>query len=280
MKLIFPLLLMYSLTYGQNQEQKVLIYNIGFGSLTSGIGAIINKPKQGNWKACFLKGIWQGGIGGVLHYTSKKTLCLVNKEENLIYAWPAKLLHHAGSSIIENAALNEPFLQNWNLDFGPIRFDFSISGSKPFRMRLLPYSIYSTIAGSRNGQFDFSTTLLTGNMSFRSNHWWQLDALGLSYGRAYGYVDDEEKYHTISHELVHQFQFNEYQVFNSWLNSLGQKVKSEKVQAVFKKYIYMDLPYFVPFYKLEGEHEINNFYKNFYEFEAQRFSTNRYVPIK
>src|SRR5690242_8452353 len=114
---LFYLSIFFSLAvYGQNQQQRVLLYNVGFGGFTSAIGAIINKPKKANWKPYFVKGLWQGSIGGVISFAGKNTTYLINKDKQLLYAWPSKFLHSAGSSIIENAALNKPFLQNWNID--------------------------------------------------------------------------------------------------------------------------------------------------------------------
>lgn len=60
----------------EHQERTVFVYNAAFGGITSGIGGIINRPKEVNWKKAFLKGLWQGGIGGLLNYTGKKTLYL------------------------------------------------------------------------------------------------------------------------------------------------------------------------------------------------------------
>ena len=77
--------------------------------VTSGIGAIINKPKNTNWKHAFVHGAWQGSVGGLLNYTAKKSLYFINKKQNDAYAFPAKILHAAGSSIIENAALYNKF---------------------------------------------------------------------------------------------------------------------------------------------------------------------------
>jgi hypothetical protein len=279
MRFVLILLLVANVSFGQPQEHKVLFYNIGFGGLTSGIGAVINKPKGSKWTHYFIKGLWQGSIGGALHYSAKKTIYLVNKNENLVYAWPAKLLHHAGSSIIENAALNEPFLQNWNIDFGPARFDFALKGEKKFRVRFLPWSIPSYLMGISNGRFDVRTTLLTGNLAYRSKYYLPKGSNGISYGRAIGYIADEDKHFYIAHELVHQFQFDEYQVFNSWLKPLEPKVSNWKVKALFDKYIYLDIPYFLAFYGLEGIRYDSSYYRNFYEFEAERFATNKYVPI-
>lgn len=70
-----------STCFSQKQERIILMYNVGFGGITSGIGAVINKPKGANWKKHFLKGFWQGSIGGFINYGSKKTLYLNNSNQ-------------------------------------------------------------------------------------------------------------------------------------------------------------------------------------------------------
>lgn len=280
MKYFYLLLLLPVFCVGQRQEEKLLIYNVAFGAVTSTIGALINKPANSSWKQVALKSLWQGSIGGLLHYGGKKSLYLINKHQSLGYAWPAKLLHNAGSCIIENAALNQPFLQNWNIDVGPVRFDFSFNGKKPFTARFLPWSIYCVIAGSQDGRFDLRTTLLTGNIAFASDSVLGYSDLGYSYGRSIVYVRNHPfTNRVIAHELVHQFQYNDYMALNTWLAPLQSTIKSERLKTIFKKYIYLDIPWFVPTYIIEGEHSPVEYYRNFFEFEAERFATNQYVYI-
>ena len=286
-KITTTLLLIFHLNlFAQHQERTLFVYNIAFGGISSGIGAIINRPKEVNWKKAFLKGFWQGDIGGLLNYTGKKTLYLVNKNQKDIYAWPAKLLHASGNSIMENAAMYEPFLQNWNIDYGFLRFDFSFGTQRKFKVRLLPDAVLATILADEYGRFDLATSLRTGEIIFKSHK--ELDlpntpvASGVTFGRAIVYVDTPQTHYTkgriIAHEIVHRFQYNEYQIFNTWLNPVAKKVKSKSLQTIFSKYIYEDIPYlFVPYYII-GLHAGPHFYRNFYEFEADRFATNAYVP--
>jgi hypothetical protein len=282
--LLFILLKTHS-SIAQHQERQVFFYNVGFGGFTSGIGALINKPKGNNWKHTFVKGFWQGSVGGLLNYASKKTLYLNNKNQSNDFSWPSKILHNASTSIMENAALNEPFLQNWNIDYGLLRFDFSLNKTKKFKARLLPEAIYAIIKVSRYGKFDFKNTLQTGNIVFSSDNLLILPngnyETGLSYGRAIVFVDNFpnniNKYQLLAHEIIHQYQYGEYQIFNTWLKPLEKKVLSKTLQTIFTKYIYVDIPYIVLPYNLEGRYAYPHYFKNFYEFEAQRFSTNKFV---
>jgi hypothetical protein len=286
-KITITLLLFLHLNvFAQHQEQTVFVYNIAFGGISSGIGAIINRPKEVNWKKAFLKGFWQGDIGGLLNYTGKKTLYLVNKNQKDIYAWPAKLLHAAGNSIMENAAMYEPFLQNWNIDYGLLRFDFSFGKQRKFKVRLLPEAVVATILAAKYGRFDLTTSLRTGEIIFKADKELVLPntpiASGVTFGRAIVYVDAPQSYYTkgriISHEIVHRFQYNEYQIFNTWLNPVAKKIKSKSLQTIFSKYVYPDIPYFFVPYYIIGLHAGPHIYRNFYEFEAKRFATNACVP--
>lgn len=81
----------------------------------------------------------------------------------------------------------------------------------------------------------------------------------------------------IAHEIVHQFQFGEYQILNSWLQPVSKNIKSRWVKKIFTDYVYLDLPYSNAFYLTQKQNQNQSYYKNFYEFEAERFATNKFV---
>jgi hypothetical protein len=284
-KLLLALLLIPGMMMAQNQERKVLMYNIGFGGFTSGIGAVINKKKTENWKKTFVRGFWQGSIGGALNYSSKKTCYLIYKKDKPGFALPARIISSAGNSIIQNAALNEPFLKNWSLDYGLLRFDYRGGNTKKIQVRLLPMAFASSIIALPQGKLDLATTLITGVMAFKSNG--PISTLrgehnGINYGRAFIYSSDpfnsdSLKNHIISHEIIHEFQYREYMVFNAYLKPQADKMKLTGLKKVFTRYLYPDIPYFGLFYMLEGIQEYPRFYRNFFEFEAERMSRNSYV---
>lgn len=279
------LLLLHLNVLAQHQERTVLVYNVTFGGITSGVGAIINRPKAINWKKAFIKGFWQGSIGGLLNYSGKKTLHLVNKKENDIYAWPAKILHASGTSIMENAALCQPFLQNWHIDYGLVRFDFSFGIQHKFKVRILPEAVAATVLAGIYGKFDLASSLKTGEIIFKTNKVLHSPnsslAFGATFGRTIVYVDTAYPHYTkhriLSHELVHRYQYDEYQIFNSWIKPSPKKIESKPSQNIFSKYIYPDFPYFIVPYYLNGFPTHLHPFRNFYEFEAERFSTNANV---
>ena len=270
----------------KNQEAAVFAYNVGFGAITSGIGAMINKPKGMKWHNAFSRGLWQGSIGGVLNYASKKTLHLVYRNQNTWYALPATIINAAGFSIMESAALNKPFLRNWSIDYVFFRFDFSTKSIEDLKIRILPQALYATIDISRYGRPNIETSLLTGSPTFVtdasiSSNGFTFD--GLSSGRAFVYGNTDpirNKYHIIAHEMIHYFQYREHQMMNTWLMPVSHLIKSKTIKSIFSNYVFMDVPYFYISYAIEGQKPFPHYYRNFYEFEAERISTNKYVEVK
>ncbi len=104
-----------------------------------------------------------------------------------------------------------------------------------------------------------------------------LEADGVSYGRGVGYVRVTYWHHVLAHELAHQFQYDEYQSFNAWLQPLAPKFKWTAGRKILSEWVSLDLPYLSGAYFLEGYHGFDDYYKNFFEFEAESFVTNRYV---
>jgi hypothetical protein len=283
MKFLLILVFFPAVIFSQHQERKVFIYNIGFGGLTAGVGAVINKKKDESLKKSFIRGFWQGSVGGLFNYSAKKTIYLIDKNKNFGYAVPARLLSSAGNSIIQNAALNEPFLRNWSLDYWFFRFDFSATAEKKFKIRMLPETILATAISLPKGKFDINTTLLTGIIAFKTKHPITTERgkhSGLNYGRAFIYSDSSAKHHVVSHEIIHEFQYREYLVFNSYLKPAVSKMKNTGLKKILTKYIYPDVPYFGLFYMLEGVHPGEKLFRNYFEFEAEKFATNKFVLIE
>ena len=158
-----------------------------------------------------------------------------------------------------------------------------MKGKKIFRARFLPCSIPAILWAAKVSKFNLGTTLVSGNIAFSTKSpGFRVDGsdfLGISWGRAFVYTDNfaSNKYEIISHELVHQFQFNESQVINAWLTPLSRKVASKLLQETFSQYVYFDIPYFWTLYYMEGSHGPLHYNRNYFEFEATRFSTNRTV---
>jgi len=268
----------------RDSELKLFAYNVSFGGLTAGIGAIINKPKETPVHKAFFKGFYQGCFGGALQYGGKKMTYQIVEKDNYWCGWPAKLVHTAGTSIVENAALNRPFGRYWNLDLGPLRFDFaSDAEDNPFRVRFSAMILYDMVAAGvqpSSSYIDWGKSLKLGTLAFYTNEPIfrndKQDIVGTAYCRSFIYATTSRDVHkTVAHELVHLFQRREHLVFNAWLNPLTSKA-STRSKNIFQYSIYVEPPYFSLFYLIQGYHDRENYYRNFYEFEAEWFATKGY----
>ena len=76
------------------------------------------------------------------------------------------------------------------------------------------------------------------------------------------------------------FQHREYLTLNTWIQPLLDKwIDRTPWVNTLNRFIYPDIPYFGLLYELEGRHDSRCYFKNFYEFEAQRFATRSFVKI-
>lgn len=269
------------------QDAQLFAYNVGFNGITAGIGAIINKDrdKDHKWYNRFTRGFYQGCIGGALIYSSKKIIYNIKSEKNYWYAWPSKLVHSAGMSIVENAALNNKFGENWNIEIWAFRCDFSIGESSYFKPRLLATSIYSIIFFIPKASFDWNRSLMTGVLFFSGDTLFNgrqgvTNIKAISTYTNYKIYPGYNDYYVTAHELVHTYQSREYQIFNTWLKPYEERAP-EKIRKLCTKYIYLDIFYFGLFYRMiGGEHSDQYYLKNFYELESENFARNKFIPVK
>jgi hypothetical protein len=70
----------------------------------------------------------------------------------------------------------------------------------------------------------------------------------------------------------------EFLVLNPYFKKTAATLKDNFFKKAFTKYVYPDIPYFGLFYALE-QTETGHIFRNYYEFEAERFATNRYVVV-
>jgi hypothetical protein len=103
---------------------------------------------------------------------------------------------------------------------------------------------------------------------------------GVNYGRALIYQENRDKYRIVAHEMIHEFQYREMLVVNAFFQPWTEKIKNSGFKKIFTRYVYPDVPYFGLVYLTEGLYRGEKASRNFFEFEAERFSTNRFVWIR
>jgi hypothetical protein len=267
--------LIFVLCSGQlfSQEKNYVgagLFNIGFGGVVAGVGAVINKtPNQKTGKQ-FLKGFSQGALGGYLLFESKRMIGRFAKTGNFACVWPSKLVNSAGASIIENAAANNGFLEQWQFNFGFTRFEMRTKDSLNFQCKIMPFALGGVIYGFANGKLAINETLKTGSIMFTSSNLYEKrGVLGIAaantivYQKNNGIANNEL---VIGHELIHAIQYEQSFGINTYLDKPLKKIENNK--KWFKKYqtiFYSEFNFLIDtaIYGLNS-----NYNKNLYEKEA------------
>ena len=267
--------LIFVLCSGQlfSQEKNYVgaaLFNIGFGGVVAGVGAVINKtPNQKTGKQ-FLKGFSQGALGGYLLFESKRMIGRFAKTGNYACVWPSKLVNSAGASIIENAAANNGFLEQWHFNFGFTRFEMRTKDSLNFQCKIMPFALGGVIYGFANGKLAINETLKTGSIMFTSSNLYEKSGvLGIAaantivYQKNNGIANNEL---VIGHELIHAIQYEQSFGINTYLDKPLKKIENNK--KWFKKYqtiFYSEFNFLIDtaIYGLNSDYN-----KNLYEKEA------------
>lgn len=275
-------------TYCQSnkQEREIFAYNILSSGLTAGIGAILNKNENESVLKTFMRGTLHGSMGGLFIYTGKKITYNINKKKEILYSWPAHLTNSVGASIVENAASNKKFWENWHINFYLTRLDYNFKENQ-FKARLSTSLVYGLLNQINTGKLNISKSLRSGFIIFDRDLPYEgyLDgdaiASTISYGVDLEVYGEDEEYRLFAHEVVHSLQYESFTFMNSYFDKLNNSLKSEsKLYNQLSRFLYFDLngPYFLGvYYLLENGRNNPNYYENWFELEAEYFATNKIV---
>lgn len=250
------------------------LYNIGFGGVVGGVGAIINKKPNEKTVKVFLKGLYQGALGGYLIFESKRLVGKFGKSGNYAFIWPSKIINSAGTSIMENAASNISFWERWHINLGFNRFELNTKNKFKISYRIMPFAFVSTIYGFMKGKIDINKSLKMGTFVFFTNKISSENPEGIAFANSILLLNRKNrtlsKKHILSHELLHTYQYESFSGLNAFLNKPIQNFKAKN--KWFKKYhkiFYTDFNYITG-----GVNYLiyKNYESNFFEKEA-RFYT-------
>ena len=257
----------------QNTTDGFIAYNIGLGSIVGGMGALINKEPEQKWSKVLFKGMWQGAMGGALVHQSKVLVGKIGTDDSFAYSWYGKLVNAAGNSIIENAAMNRNFYDQFNLHIGFNRLELHTKDSLKLKYKIMPVSLISTAYAASKSKFEFNKTIQTGEIIFSSYRFkTDIDYAGLSINNIVviesSHLEEKSVY---SHEFMHVYQYNDFNFVNTFISKPINKIGFIKKTSDF---IYYDLqlPIHQGLYFMMYENTLENYYNNFFEREAAVFS--------
>jgi hypothetical protein len=252
---------------------------------------VINKPKTEKWHKAFAKGFLYGSMGGFLMYEGKNFLHLINKKQVLTYAWPARVVFSAGTSIAENASAHRHPFKNWHMNVGFARLELNLDEGKPrLGAKLLPpeFIFFTTnlldkkllakeslqsgvfMYESRRpivaGGIEFAGYALPGSVSFNKRH---ISSLGdAAYVKHY-------TYYLYAHELTHIFQYHSQVSFDKWFPHPKKYLPGHKfIHPNYNTVLWMLL------YAAEGRKGYPRYFRNFFELEAEHFATKSRVIVE
>lgn len=258
--------------YSQRNAENYAVINIGLNGIVGGVGAIINKKDNEKTGKIFLNGFLKGCAAGTLTYSGKLMSGNIGKESNLIFAWPGKITYWAGNSMMENASMNRPLFEQFNINLGVFRVEYNPSKGN-LKAKLLPLSTVAIGYVAFKSKFELEKTLVTGELIFSSSRFnnLELDFRGFTLGNIIvlnsQYVNDNS---TISHEIIHVFQNSDFNFINTWVTPSLDK------NNFFKKtspYIYYEFNSVLSQGIYWTQHRSgDNYYRNIFEREAATFS--------
>jgi len=263
---------------GQINNTEALFYNIGMGGVGSAIGAVINKKPEEKTGKVFLKGLWQGSIGGAFIFGSKKLVNEISIQEQLEYNWAAKFVNSAGTSIIENASSNRDFWEVWHFNIGFNRFEFHTKDRFRLKYKIMPVSLILTAGSAINSKPEWGMMLRSGEIIFSTDPSNLPNSFGRTLGTSLRIANDfVDRYATFSHEFIHIYQWYDFNYASAYFN----KTRSELAlkSKLFKK---LDNIFY---WEVNGAvlgvlYQVENIgmscpFDNYFEEEAQFYSTAR-----
>jgi hypothetical protein len=267
--------------HAQNTETTSLIYNTVLGSVTGGIGSVINRNKDERMAKAFLRGFIGGGGGGVLSYTGKRMTWLAVEKHDLGWLWPSRMVFSAGNSIVENAAAGRKLWSRWHYDIGFFRLEYA-PGSRPVA-KVMASAFVGFVLTAVNSEPDWQNSLAAGTLLLRRRN--RIVATGLTAVTAgnsilmMDHLSGDYFQEVFAHEMVHVYQFQEFSGVNYYFGK--QKSKWDKRFPVYHRlgrYLYGDLNYefmLVNYFLFQKGYKSSAYCNNFLEQEAEYLSNKQ-----
>lgn len=277
------------LTYSQNyqsQRNELLAYNVFSNGLISGIGGVIHKKKGEKFFPVFIKSFGKGCLGGLIKYSAKSQTYTFRNSQFNILAPVNRAYFFLGHSISMNASRNEKMLSNYYCNFYGVNFHYDHFAKKGERInsRLSLGTVASILNFSliKKHKLDFYKTLEFGEFYYDLKPNTIHNGIPIS-GLAGYNVMAIEKYNgfprtsVIPHELIHNYQYYDFFSISSFYEKPLNKIldKSSFYKKVTK---YIDFDYEQMFFTFAYIMQPKRtYYKNFFEFEAEHFSSRRFI---
>ena len=273
------------------QDLKLVAYNVALGAVAGGLGALVNGEEDRPLRR-LARGAGWGAAGGGVAYLGKWQAGEVAERGQLVWAWPARLLHDAGVSVTENAAHGRPPLDRLATHLGVVRLDVR-PRSGVVRARLLPVAAlaFGALLVDGNADLDLGRSLAFGSPLFTADSIRPL--LSGEDDRFAGYAflgsviirrqPEGFDYDVTAHELVHLMQMDEMARIEASVRApLDAPLRRARAYRGLARWVYLDSPALMAlaYYGVEGGvFDSRCYYDNWLEREAEAFGERRPVGV-
>lgn len=274
------------------QDAKLVAYNVALGAVAGGLGALVNGDRDRALRR-FARGAGWGAAGGTVSYLGKWQAGEIAANESLARALPARLVHDAGVSVIENASHDRHPLDRFATHLGVVRLDVR-PRSGAVRARLLPFNALAVgyLLASGDQDLDFGRSLVYGGPVFTADEV-RVPTVGDEDRQFNGYAffgsvvlqrqPDGVAYDVAAHELVHVMQFNEMtRIEAAFRAPLDARLRRSESYRSVARWVYLDSPALnvLAYFAVEGgTRESRCYYDNWLEREAEAFGERRPVGV-
>ncbi len=275
----------YSQDY-RKQQNEILVFNVLSDGLISGVASTFNKKEDEKFLPVFARNFGKGCLGGLVKYMAKYQTFYLKSQQNIHMAPVNRALFFLGHSMSQNASMNERLLENYYFNLYGLNFNYSPYREKGdrFKTRLSIGTLASVIyLYGRGDRIDFYKTLEYGQFYLDLNDEanFQGNLIG---GRAMYNAfsirtngNGAAAQHVVPHELIHTYQnYNYFGVSSIYRKRLETVLNKSKIYQIVTRFVDLDYEplFFTTAYQLQPE---PRYYRNFFEYEAQHFSTRMYI---
>lgn len=275
-------------TVPPGQDVRLAVYNVALGAVVGGVGALANGD-DGPALRRLARGAGRGAVGGTVAYSGKWALGEISRTGQLAYAWPARLLHDAGTSVVENAAHDRPPLDRLASHLGFVRLDVR-PASGDVRARLLPLNAvaFGVMLADDGSAFDLRRTLALTTPVFVGDGRGRMPITGGTgdgfafLGSVYLDRQDDDLAGLVAHEMVHVFQHHEHVRAAALYAGLDGPLRRSGAYRAAARWVYLDNVGIqaAAYFAVEGgDIDAPCKYDNWFEREAEAFGTRRGVGV-
>ena len=265
------------------QRNELFAYNIVANGLISGVSSVFNKqPNEKMW-GVFIRNFGKGCLGGLVKYSAKYQTFYFRQLSNLYFAPVNRAFFFLGHSMVMNASMNERLLSNYHCHFYGLNFNYRAQAAKGNRLSAkLSISTLLSVASLtlRGDRIDVFKTLEYGQfyLDLTSNTTQNIGGRALFNAISIGKGQNGSPFQSVvPHEIIHTYQTYDYFALSSFYKKKEDKFLSKyKVYNTIHRFIDFDYEplFFSALYLVQPTPK---YYRNFFEFEAQHFSTRAYI---